>query len=169
MESTARVDARRLLTDNRAIRTRAVIMGMQIDEAVKGLDEDDAEAIAGMALARAPMTGMPMAHSGGSTVEYIADKYEKRRNKQSAETRAWIQEARRKHNALLSAIRLYDALMDLMSDVERRFIALHYDERLSIARIADEHAQEVGAPHSANTLKRMNKAILMKVDQAVNS
>lgn len=168
METAPKIDPRKLLSENHKIRARAAIIRMQIEQARSRLHVTDEEVISGMALSRAQPTGLPPVRKAGSAVEYVAAHYLGQMEDERASLALWILEENKKLETLLSAIRLYDVLMELMCDAEKKFIALHYDDKLSLNRIMEEHAQEVGNPHSSSTLKRMNRAILDKIDEVIN-
>lgn len=63
---------------------------------------------------------------------------------------------------------LYDAVMKCLSELEVRFVQLHYDEGLSFTKIAERELLPGAQTMFANsTLRRMNTAILKKVDEAL--
>lgn len=168
MERYPGIDARKLLSENRKIRARASVVHTQIERARMELQISDDEIISSIALRPREMAAQRGAISRRSAVEYVAEYHRLRKEEEMEEAMLWIQAAKVKLNALNATIRLYDAVMELMRDVEKKFIALHYDDKVPMSRIIEEHAKEVGNPHSVNTLKRMNSSILQKIEEVIN-
>ena len=85
--------------------------------------------INGMVLAPPPLDGMPHAHATGSSTEWVVMKL----NSINQDPQVLAVEINRNHRLL----RLYDAVMRIMTDEERWFVEKHYNASHSLTSLLD--------------------------------
>lgn len=109
------------------------------------------------------LDGMPKHAGMGSLTEYIALNY---RDKVSADIRDTVESLFAALCEIEHFLRVYQGAMKALTEDERQFVRMHYDERYSFARIARSSTSS-DSTYSVSTIKRMHAAILEKVGWAI--
>lgn len=125
------------------------------------------EAISELVLSR-QVDGMPTSGNHGSQTEYVAMNYQNTARAEMSDIQAAIQEAKSELAQVRIEITLYNAMLTSLSGIEPMFVKLRYEDKLSINRISEISLMPDSDMYlSPSTLRRLDKAIVKKVDAAI--
>lgn len=163
------IRAKNLLHIHKHLLSRESVLVAHVASLQEWLDDDGAEdIISSMSLGRKPIGTPTSGRRMGSSTEHIALHYQEALQSQSGEIRAAIAEVLHELRQVRFSLSLYSAVMKSLNEAEARFVLLYYDECISMNRIAEVNLLTgTQSMYSVSTLRRLNAAILNKIDAAL--
>lgn len=161
--------AKDILRNHKQVLARLQVARMELRQYAEMHSTEKDETIQSMVLSGRALDGMPKSRRHGSSTEYVALHYADQADGDQPQIESHIHALQQEISSIKMQLKLHKAILNLLTETEARFVALHYDDGLTFVQLSEiQFAPSENVLYSISTLRRMNQTILRMAELLIH-